>query len=181
MARVEAAHGDSKAKLRQLRGLAARKNRTVLLLERKMDEIPTHSELAQYGRMLVELYEQINSKFVETRKYYNSFNALDDNRRFLESELAILKSISEQYEEAMKSRGNKEVFVGQLQSIVASVETSHDKATKKRQDEADRRDLLHGDHVKLLDKQRAYAKLTKEYLYEAQKNAEYEARIAASK
>ena len=89
VARVEAAHAEGRAKLQQLRAIAARKNRTVLLLERKIDEVPTHSELAQYGRMLVELYEQINSKFVETRKYYNSFNALDDTRRFLDREVPL--------------------------------------------------------------------------------------------
>jgi hypothetical protein len=94
VARVEAAHEEGKAKLQQLRAIAARKNRTVLLLERKIDEVPTHSELAQYGRMLVELYEQINAKFVETRKYYNSFNALDDTRRFLEREASVVVSLS---------------------------------------------------------------------------------------
>jgi hypothetical protein len=96
VARVEAAHKESQLKLQQLRAIAARKNRTVLLLSRKIDEVPTHSELAQYGRMLVELYEQINSKFVETRKYYNTFNALDDTRRFLEREVSIVKSINDQ-------------------------------------------------------------------------------------
>jgi hypothetical protein len=94
VARVEAAHAEGKAKLQQLRAIAARKNRTVLLLERKIDEVPTHSELAQYGRMLVELYEQINAKFVETRKYYNSFNALDDTRRFLEREASAAFPLS---------------------------------------------------------------------------------------
>jgi hypothetical protein len=109
---------ESKNKLKQLKSIAARKNRTVLLLERKIDEVPTHSELAQYGRMLVELYEQINSKFIETRKYYNSFNTLDDTRRFLESELNILKSISDQYDTAMKNKSNKEAFVKSMQGIV---------------------------------------------------------------
>ncbi len=195
VARVEAAHAEGKvrgesvfalekcflhrfsylflqAKLQQLRAIAARKNRTVLLLERKIDEVPTHSELAQYGRMLVELYEQINSKFVETRKYYNSFNALDDTRRFLEREVSIVKSIHEQYGEAMKSKANKEAFVNSLQTIVASVEQSHDKTRAKHEDESKRHDLLHSEHVALLDKQREYAKLTKEFAAQAAKNAE---------
>lgn len=180
VARVEEAHKESKSKMAQLRAVAARKNRTVLLLERKLDEVPTHSELAQYGRMLVELYEQINSKFVETRKYYNSFNALDDTRRFLESELSILRSISTQYDEAMRSRSNKEAFVNSMQTIVGSVEQSYDKTRAKHQEESDRRDALHEEHVALLDKQREYAKLTKEFLAEAAKNAEYEARIQAA-
>ena len=80
----------------------------------------------------------------------------------------------------MKSRSNKEAFVTQLQSIVAQVETSHDKTRAKHADEAARRDELHAAHVELLDKQRAYAKLTKEFLAEARKIAEYEAKIAAA-
>lgn len=100
-----------KKRLVAIRQMVARKNRAVLLLRRKIDEVPTFAELSQYGRMLLELYEQINAKFVETRKYYNSFNSLDDSRRFLERELSILKSIADQYGEAMKSKPNKEQFV----------------------------------------------------------------------
>ena len=180
VSRVEQAHKQSTEKLRQLRALNAKKTRTALLLERKLDEVPTHAELAQYGRMLVELYEQINSKFVETRKYYNSFNALDDTRRFLERELSILKSIQDQYGEAMKSRSNKEAFVNSLQTIVASVEQSHDKTRQKHQDEADQRDLLAQSHVALLEKQRAYAKLTREFLEEASKSQALEQQMAAA-
>lgn len=57
--------GDAERKrLQAMRQMAARKGRAVLLLKRKLDEVPTHAELAQYARMLLELYEQINSKCV---------------------------------------------------------------------------------------------------------------------
>lgn len=180
VARVERAHAEGKAKMQQLKAIAGRKHRAVLLLERKLDEVPTQAEMAQYGRMLVELYEQINSKFVETRQYYNTFNALDDTRRFLERELSIVKSINEQYGEAMKNRSNKEAFVNSMQTIVASVEQTLDKTKGKHQEEAERRDLLRQQHVALLDKQRDYAKLTKEFSSEASKNAEYEAKLASA-
>ena len=77
----------------------------------------------------------------------------------------------------MRSKSNKEAFVNSLQNIVGSVEQSHDKTRAKHQAEVDRRDALHEDHVALLDKQREYAKLTKQYLAEAAKNAEYVAKI----
>jgi hypothetical protein len=57
------------------------------------------------------------------------------------------------------------------------VEQSHDKTNGKHKEEEERRDLLHADHVALLDKQREYAKLTKEFSQEAAKNAEYERKI----
>ena len=86
--------------------------------------------------------------------------------------MSIVKSIHEQYGEAMKSKSNKEAFVNSLQTIVASVEQSHDKTPSKHDAESARRDLLHAEHVALLDKQREYAKLTKEFAAQAARNAE---------
>ena len=77
----------------------------------------------------------------------------------------------------MKTRANKEAFVHSLQQIVASVEQSHDKAKGKQTEEAARRDALHLEHVALLDKQREYAKLTKEFSREAALAAQLEARL----
>ena len=57
------------------------------------------------------------------------------------------------------------------------MEQSHDKARTKQKEEADRRDLLHKQHVELLDKQREYAKLTKEFSQQAQLAVQYEARL----
>jgi hypothetical protein len=83
-----------------------------------------------------------------------------------------VKSINEQYGEAMKSKSNKEAFVNSLQTIVASVEQSHDKTRARNDDESKRHDLLHAEHVALLDKQREYARLTKDFAAAAAANAE---------
>lgn len=36
----------------------ARKNREIALLQRKIDEVPSRTELAQYQRRFIELYNQ---------------------------------------------------------------------------------------------------------------------------
>ncbi len=80
----------------------------------------------------------------------------------------------------MKSKANKDAFVHSLQQIVSSVEQSHDKTHNKQREETDRRDLLHRQHVELLDKQRDYAKLTKEFSQQAALAAHYEARLQSA-
>jgi hypothetical protein len=57
------------------------------MVQRKIDEIPSRTELQQYQRQFVELYEQVSSKFTETRKYYNSYNTLNDTKQFLQKEV----------------------------------------------------------------------------------------------
>jgi hypothetical protein len=54
----------------------------------------------------------------------------------------------------MKNKSTKEAFVNSLQSIVSSVEQSHDKTNSKNSEETKRLDLLVTEHVSLLDKQR---------------------------
>ena len=47
----------------------------IALVERKMDEIPSRSELQQYQSQFIELYEQVAVKLKETRKYYQMYNS----------------------------------------------------------------------------------------------------------
>lgn len=48
----------AKAKLQNLRLKIARKNREISTLKRKLDEIPSKSELNQYQKRFIELYNQ---------------------------------------------------------------------------------------------------------------------------
>lgn len=47
-------------KLKALRLQLAKKNRVIATLQRKLDEIPSRAELAQYQRRFLELYNQGN-------------------------------------------------------------------------------------------------------------------------
>lgn len=49
---------DKTEKIRALRLHLAKKNRHVYALQRKLDEIPSRAELAQYQRRFIELYNQ---------------------------------------------------------------------------------------------------------------------------
>lgn len=45
-------------KLRELRLHIAKKNRSIVSIQRKLDEVPSRAELAQYQRRFLELYNQ---------------------------------------------------------------------------------------------------------------------------
>ena len=49
-------------KLQKIRLLAARRNRDIAAFERKIDEVPGRSELTQYQRRFVELYNQVGGE-----------------------------------------------------------------------------------------------------------------------
>jgi uncharacterized coiled-coil DUF342 family protein len=87
---VDETYQSDRAKLQEIRQLAAKKNREIAMVQRKIDEIPSRTELQQYQRQFVELYEQVSSKFTETRKYYNSYNTLNDTRQFLQKEVRFI-------------------------------------------------------------------------------------------
>jgi hypothetical protein len=67
---VEDMHSKVMKKYNGLRSLLAETNLEVSNSARVIDDIPTRSELIQYERRFVELYQQVAWKLEETRKYY---------------------------------------------------------------------------------------------------------------
>jgi hypothetical protein len=70
---------------------------------------------------------QVAWKLEETRKYYDMYNTLDTTLGFLQKEVKLLNSISENFHEAMKSNHGKLEFSKQFENIVKGVEVSGDK------------------------------------------------------
>lgn len=89
---------------------------------RTIDDIPTRTELIQYERRFAELYQQVAWKLGETRKYYDFYNQLESNLNFLQKEIKLLNSISENFDVAMRSSQSKQEYLSQCDAIVKSVE-----------------------------------------------------------
>lgn len=83
--------------LRLCRLQLAKKNRAVLSLQRQLDNIPDNTELAQYQKRFIELYNSISSKHKETKQFYSLYNTLNDKHLYLEKEIALLNSIYDNY------------------------------------------------------------------------------------
>lgn len=83
--------------LRICRLQLAKKNRTVTSLQRQLDNIPDNTELAQYQKRFIELYNQISTKHKETKQFYALYNTLNDTHLYIDNELTLLNSIYDNY------------------------------------------------------------------------------------
>lgn len=75
----------------------AKRNRTVISLQRQIDNIPDNTELAQYQKRFFELYNNMGFKHKETKQFYALFNTLNDTHLYLEKELMLLNNIYDNY------------------------------------------------------------------------------------
>ncbi|KAF5278083.1 hypothetical protein FQR65_LT03599 [Abscondita terminalis] len=143
-------------KVRVLRLQLAKKNRSVALIQRKLDEIPSRAELAQYQKRFLELYNQVASKHQETKQYYTLYNTLEDTRTYIKKELSLLNSICDSYPEAISSSSGKDEFLKQLELIVNGVKQSKTKIETKFNEEKSKRDELCNTLHGLVELQRKY-------------------------
>ena len=166
------------ARLAKIRQLWAKKTREMCMIERKIDDVPQRAELAQYQRMFVELYDQVETKLVETRRYYCVYNRLEDTRQCIAKEVEFLESITANYEVAMKSKATKERLLLSMQNIVKQVQGNYaSKAAvlgREKQKHADLSDKYH----KMVEAERAYSLATKTFQDECKKNSLLEDRLA---
>jgi len=139
-------------------------------LQRKIDEIPSRAELSQYQRRFVELYNQVSAKHTETKQFFTLYNTLEDTKSYLSKEVQLLNSIYDNFQQAMASPANREVFLKQFEQMVDGVKQNKARAEKKRQEEKMKRDQLGDTHLDLVEKQRTYFKTVKDFKEECRKN-----------
>lgn len=165
-------------KLEKVRALWAKKGRNLALVERKLDDVPSRAELAQYQRMFVELYEQVATKLVETRRYYTTYNRLDDTRLCFDQEVKYLESIVEGYERAVKTKASREKLLESLRTIVEQIQVNTDKKAaelaKEKEKYTELNDRLHA----ALEKERAFFTATRDFQEECRKNEQLEQKLA---
>ena len=69
-------------KLMERKKKIAEQNRQITALQRKIENCPSKIELSQYHKRFTELYESINDKFEENRKYVSLFNTKEEVNLF---------------------------------------------------------------------------------------------------
>ncbi|KAF2896178.1 hypothetical protein ILUMI_09995 [Ignelater luminosus] len=157
-------------RLKALRLQLAKKNRIIATLQRKLDEIPSRAELAQYQRRFLELYNQVAAKHKETKQYYTLYNTLEDTRYYITRELSLLNSICDQYPEAISSSSNKEEFLQKLGDIVDCIKQSRLKVEQKLIEEKQKRDQLSHTLQGLVEQQRRYVAAVRQLSIEFRKH-----------
>jgi len=173
MFEIEKIFGNDTQKLQKLRQVLASKNQEIAKLNRMIDEIPTRAELLQFERRFVELYELVQDKLVETRKYYNLYNTLNESFGFMENEVKLLNSIIEGFPEAMKSKSRQAAFLDSFDKIVQGINANKDHLKGEKERESLERDVLAQKQTKMQEKQRKYFKAVKEFQEECFKNEKY--------
>eukprot|EP00965_Chrysotila_dentata_P211890 6186703-Pleurochrysis_carterae.AAC.1 len=88
------------ARLIALKQQLAQRSREAGALQRRVDERPSRAELMQFERRYRELYRQLASKSEETKKYFSSFNALEEERGYLHKEVSLINSIHDNFAKA---------------------------------------------------------------------------------
>lgn len=139
-------------------------------IQRQLDNIPDRTELAQYQRRFLELYNQVSAKHRETKQYYTLYNTLDDTKLYVEKELSLLNSIYENYNEGMINQQTKDQFIKQFEAIVEGIKQTQDKVKTKYKDEKIKQDSLKAQLMSLIEQQRKYAASVKQLTKECQRN-----------
>jgi len=151
------------AKFAKVKRALAERRCAIAAAERKLDTVPSRAELQQYQRQFVELYEKIAAREVETRRYFNTFNTLEDTRTFLAKETSIYNSILDNFQQAMKSKKARQELVTSMAGIVKSVVENLEKVDGKLQTEIEKKHAAAEAYKQLVDKERTYFKLAKQF------------------
>ncbi|KAK5642918.1 hypothetical protein RI129_009085 [Pyrocoelia pectoralis] len=161
---------DESDKVKMLRLQLAKKNRTVVVLQRKLDDIPSRAELAQYQKRFLELYNQVAAKHKETKQYYTLYNTLEDTRHYIKREILLLNSICDIYPEAISSSNSKNEFLKQMEFVADWYKNSKQKIESKLEEEKSKRDHLRNTLQTLIEQHRKYVVALKQLSIECRKH-----------
>jgi len=171
MAIISEQYDKENEKFRKIKLLMAKKSREISSLQWKIDDVPSRSELSQYQRRFVELYNQVAATHKETKQFYTLYNTLDDTKLYLEKECGYLNSIHDGFEQASsQSESSKEEFLQQLEKIVHGVKLNKEKVEKKKNLEKSKKDALNAQMMELVEKQRLYYKTVRDFQEECKKS-----------
>ncbi|KAM9302474.1 coiled-coil domain-containing protein 93 [Gastrophryne carolinensis] len=127
-------------------------------------------EIKQMASEYAEKVCTVSATHKETKQFFTLYNTLDDKKVYLEKEVNLLNSIHDNFLQAMASSGTREQFLRQMEQIVDGIRQNRNKMEKKKQENKMRRDQLNDQYLDLLDKQRLYFKIVKEFKEECRKN-----------
>lgn len=172
---VEATHALERQKYESDRAMLSKRSRAVSLLNRKLEDIPSRAELIQYERRFEELYDTVQAKLKETRKYFAQYNVLADTKKYLQKEISILNSIHQQVRPALETVRGKSSLVTALASIEDGVAQNIRIVEEKLAAELAAADDARRAHDDALRTQRRYATLVRDLRDAAKRESELRA------
>jgi len=114
-------------KLLEKRKLVAEQNRTINVVQRKIENCPSKIEITQFHKRLVELFENMNLKAEENRRYINLFNTVQETKKLFAQEKKYLTEINSHYREC-KQKKEKEQLKANIVTTLTAIKLNIEKS-----------------------------------------------------
>ncbi|PSS28906.1 Coiled-coil domain-containing protein [Actinidia chinensis var. chinensis] len=146
------------------------KLREIVLLKRKLDDVPSQAELIQYEHRFSELYVHIQEKLRQTRKFYATFNTLLEIKDLMLKETSLLNSISSQFQDAITSTAGRMKLIDSMEGIMKGTQQKLEKVQLALQAEQKICDAVKEKYTAAFAEQRSCYSLIKAFQEECTKN-----------
>ena len=126
---IDAEFDQEHQKLLHQRKQIADVNRNVTVLQRKIENCPSKIEITQFHKRLVELFDNLNLKSEENRRYVNLYNTVMETRRLFRQQTDYMKEINDSYK-GCKQKKEKEVLLHNIQNVLKIIDQSITQSTE---------------------------------------------------
>jgi hypothetical protein len=116
------------SKLIEKRKLVAVQNRNINIVQRKIENIPSHVEITQFHKRLMELFENLNLKAEENRRYINLYNTVQETKKLFTQERKYINEINQSYR-GCKNKKEKEVLKNNIAATLAAIKGNIEKSS----------------------------------------------------
>lgn len=176
---IEQMHVHMTSQHTEMRRALAQQTRSVHLMMKQIDAVPTRVELMQYEKRFLELYDEVALTLEETRKYYGVYNTLKTTQTFLQKEISLIDSIYDNVDVAMKSKAATQAFFSQLDGILQNVDATRAKQQSLREEHQQRVETLDSKYQVLLENERTYVTAIRAFQKECERNERLSVKLQA--
>merc|ERR1711972_349176 len=138
---------------------------------------PTRSELLQYEKRFVELYNVTNDRLKETKKYFHLYNSLNDSNESMQNEVNLLQKIQTEFPKRSRTAEDRTAFIEALEKMINSLKSNTENAQNKLETVKKEKEQQSAAYNELLNYQRKYYGKVKEFQNACNLNAQLTDRI----
>ncbi|KAI5669445.1 hypothetical protein M9H77_19298 [Catharanthus roseus] len=161
---------ESRDRLNLLKMELASKLRLILSVKRQIDDVPVPAELIQYELRFSELYTNIQRKLRQTRKLYDTYNALLEIKELMLKETSLLGSISSQFQDAIATPAGRNKLIDSMEGILQGIQQKLEKIQLSQESEEKVCEAMKAKYRKSLAEQRRCYSLLKTFQEECARN-----------
>ena len=95
----------------------------ITIIQRKIENCPSKIEITQFHKRLVELFDNLNLKSEENRRYINLYNTVMETRKLFKQQTDYMREINDSYK-GCKQKKEKEVLLHNIKNVLEIIEKS---------------------------------------------------------